>query len=694
METPSCPTWHFPPSAGGILYGYNNAGAEHFKQDPIGKLVRETVQNSLDAHEDGLPPVVVDIFECNIPSELIGASTLQRHLEKSLEQTKITGQADGERDYRQALSLIKQATIPCLSIIDHNTTGLQGRKWDSLIYEEGIPEKEGIGSPGGSFGIGKNAPYNVAALHTVLYSTRYTKGRQGRTERMTARSQLVSHKNPQTQTMLQHIGFYAGAENQPITGPDIPDPFRLSQAGTGLWILGFYPDNTRWLQAAIKSTLDSFFYAIQNRNLTVNITTKSSEDTVTICHDTIDGLLEQGKSSPRTRHYYKAIRKEPSGTTKPAGYIGPLAVHINNEKGAPRRTAYVNRRGMLITDTRERRRSNPFYPGSGQGGWPDYAVVITAKDDATDRRIRKMENPAHDVITVERLPSIEQEAASEHLNNASMQIREIIERSIKDRDEADISNLTELAKIFPDLDPNVPGNRELQTHTITPRPQPHQITTLDEESDQEEETEQDEDDEDKNGNTNRERTGQGNGSSEQNNGAQDNENGSRQVADSLKRSAIQAMMIMRTGTNELAIALSPSPQAGRKISFSIEPSGEMPWREHRLPIKSIKHVEPKEAKVDQSNGIITVTVTKRQNVPIIITLEAEQDEAYTGYSFSERQPPQETLSTEERIAKIQVLRNEGLNQTEIGEQLGISRQRVSQLAAKHLPKGDKTSESP
>ena len=693
MDTPPYPTWYFAPSAGGILYGYNNAGTEHFKQDPIGKLVRETVQNSLDAHEDGLPPVIVDISECDIASELIGVTTLKRHLEKSLEQTKATGQADGQRDYRRALTLLRQATIPCLSIVDRNTTGLQGRKWDSLIYEEGIPEKDGIGSPGGSFGIGKNAPYNVAAIHTVIYSTRYTKGRQGRTERMTARSQLVSHQSPHNELMLQHIGFYAGEGNQPIAGPDIPDPFRLSEAGTGLWIVGFDPENAQWHHAAIRTTLDSFFYAIHNRNLTVNIRTKR-ENTVTICHDTIDGLLEQQKGSSRTVHYYKAIRKEPSGATKPAGYIGPLEVHINNEKGAPRRVAYVNRIGMLITDTRERRRSNPFYPGSGQGGWPDFAVVITAREDATDRQIRKMENPAHDVITVERLPSSDREAAREHLNDVSAQIRDAIERSIRDRDEADISNLTELAEIFPDLDPTVPGNRELQTHTVTPKPQPHQITTLGEESDQEEESDGHQDEGNENGNTNREGTGQGSGSSQPNKGAQDNENGSSQTNDRLKRSAIQGMVIMRTGTNELSIALSPSTQAGRKISFSIEPSGEIHWLEHRLPIKAIKRVEPKEAKVEHSNGIITVTVTKRQNVPIIITLEAEQDETYTGYSFSERQAPENTLSTEERIAKIQILRNEGLNQTKIGEQLGISRQRVSQLAAKHLPKGNKTSESP
>ena len=72
-------------------------------------------------------------------------------------------------------------------------------------------------------------------------------------------------------------------------------------------------------------------------------------------------------------------------------------------------------------------------------------------------------NPAHDLITTERLPDEDQEAAREHLNDASAQIRDIIEQAIREQDEADISNLTELAEMFPDLDVTLPGNRELNT---------------------------------------------------------------------------------------------------------------------------------------------------------------------------------------------------------------------------------------
>ena len=98
-------------------------------------------------------------------------------------------------------------------------------------------------------------------------------------------------------------------------------------------------------------------------------------------------------------------------------------------------------------------------------------------------------------------------------------------------------------------------------------------------------------------------------------------------------------------------------------------------------------LNPPTPRWDHANGIVTVTVPKGHKGPIILTLDAGQDAAYTGYGFSERQEPKDTMRTEERLAKIRDLMVDGLNQTEIGKQLGISRQRVSQLIVKHQLKG-------
>lgn len=690
MSAAANANWQFAPTGGGILYGYNNASTEHFKQDTIGKLVREAVQNSLDAHEDGLGPVIVDLRECDINTGLIGPKSLKEHLRLSLKQVSDKGQEEGKQAYRKALSIINKPTIPCLAIIDRNTTGLKGRKWDSLIKEEGTPEKDGPGAHGGSFGIGKNASYNVAGLHTVIYCTRYATARQGRVERMTGRAQLVSHPGPDSGEMLQHIGFYADEAGNPLAGPDIPAPFRLDETGTGLWITGFQLGRTNWTEAAVRAVVDNFFYAIHHRKLEVNLFVRGAQEPAKVCYDTIDSILENRRGSQKTTHYYRAIRQEPVGKTESVGSIGPLDVYISNEKGAPRRVAYINRRGMLITDTRERRRSNPFHPGSG-GAWPDFAAVVTATEDDTDKQIRRMENPAHDVIAVDRLPEGEREAVDGYLRMVGTQIREIIDQAIREQDMADISNVTELSDMFRDLDPALPENQELNSRTIIYRAPTPSITTVEDESDLDEEQHVDDeqseylidpDPPEPPGPPGPPPPGPPNpGPVTPPAPPAPNPVTPRKTE---TRHTIREAVIMRTGASELSVALMTTPDAGRKISFTIEPGGEETiGKERRITIEDVKRVEPANAQVEHTNGIITVTTPNGHKGAVVLTVNIGQNSTYTGYGFSERQAPSPTSAKNERLEKIREMRATNANQTEIAEALGISRQRVSQLVRKH-----------
>ena len=82
------PTWHFPPRGWGldVIQDLSNA---HFRDAPIPKLVREVIQNSLDANDTNLAgPVEVEISECTVDPELIGARQLKLHLEACLNRAK------------------------------------------------------------------------------------------------------------------------------------------------------------------------------------------------------------------------------------------------------------------------------------------------------------------------------------------------------------------------------------------------------------------------------------------------------------------------------------------------------------------------------------------------------------------------------------------------------------------------------
>ena len=66
------PTWRFPPRNGGIDY-VNDPSSTHFSDAPIAKLVRELIQNSLDAKHDGFAdPVTVTFSETTVKRGLIG----------------------------------------------------------------------------------------------------------------------------------------------------------------------------------------------------------------------------------------------------------------------------------------------------------------------------------------------------------------------------------------------------------------------------------------------------------------------------------------------------------------------------------------------------------------------------------------------------------------------------------------------
>ncbi len=70
-------TWRFPSRNGGIDYVNDPSGA-HFSDDPIAKLVRELIQNSLDAKHDGFSdPVTVTFCEIRVKRGLIGGAALK-----------------------------------------------------------------------------------------------------------------------------------------------------------------------------------------------------------------------------------------------------------------------------------------------------------------------------------------------------------------------------------------------------------------------------------------------------------------------------------------------------------------------------------------------------------------------------------------------------------------------------------------
>ena len=313
-------------------------------------------------------------------------------------------------------------------------------------------------APGGANGIGKNAVLNVSDLRTVFYSTRYINGREGRVEKLQGKATLMGHPNPYDKNEdLQHVGFYAMTQGKPLVTTEIPDLFRLDDTGTGVFIMGFNPKTEEWTREIASAVIQNYFYAIHHKKLAVKVKDQDSE-AIVINHKTIDWLFERESNTSAAYYYYKTIRDRKPTATQLIGKIGPLRVHVSIGNG-PRRTAYINRNGMLITDSREQK-SNPIAP-RGKSLWPDYTVVVSPETDRGDEWIRLTENPSHDSMSPRQCFEGKDLTEAEHwFRQARSKISEIIDEAAQVQKYGDTSNLRELAAMFPDeFDPETPATR-------------------------------------------------------------------------------------------------------------------------------------------------------------------------------------------------------------------------------------------
>ena len=597
--------WTFPPTGGGIEHGFNDSAQEHFRNDAWRHTIRELIQNSLDAVRNKGKPVEVEISVSDIPSSELGASDLATHVEQALKRTREQKERQGEKFYAAALKILKAKKIRTLAVKDANTTGLAGKKWDALVYNEGTTNKGDMNAAGGSFGLGKSAPYLVSELKTVCYSTFYPA--PGREERFIARCRLIAHEDPKGRDgELQHIGFGTKVKvprnkrPPPTRGQSIYKNFRLGETGSGIFIAGFDPLLRNWSKVAERSIAESFFEAVHTKKLRINLEGKS------MTRDTLDEVFEQDPNN-RSFHYYRIVRDDPGVETAciKTG-LGQFTLKFRiGMDGMPNRIAYVNRRGMLVTDTRQRG-TNPFYKALGRG-WAKYAAVVMASDDETDKKIREMEPPNHGTIEPGRIidPKRREEmeaALAEVRDKITTIIGEALRLSVKDQE----INVSELADVMPidDSDNGGTGEQgqdqeaELNNRKLRPKKSGESYPLP----------------EDK---------GKGTTGS----------TGKKHTNNSKPKDGSTAMLekirIMRAN-GKMRVAFTPTKRTG-DIRFLIRPAGEERMREDALII----------SKVEAVSGIIsvrandkTVVVSPKNGDRITMDLTVDEAKAYTGYEIA------------------------------------------------------------
>ena len=181
--------WLFPKNDSYETEGPNDAGITHFTSNRSANLIRESIQNSLDARANDSKPVSVQIELRNLEPSSFAAEEFIKALSASI-VSKHNDNAHSDQ-FKKGKELLQNGkkTIQTLSITDTNTTGatdeltLDGKpsKWEALTKSSGLSIKDQLDA-GGSFGLGKHAPFAVTDIRTVLYSTAWSAQRKDAAE--------------------------------------------------------------------------------------------------------------------------------------------------------------------------------------------------------------------------------------------------------------------------------------------------------------------------------------------------------------------------------------------------------------------------------------------------------------------------------------------------------------------------------
>ncbi|WP_017811632.1 hypothetical protein [Paenibacillus shenyangensis] len=381
--------WNFPSNNYGQITGLNDAGIETFKGNPWDSLAREINQNSCDARVSGsLEPVRVEFQVLEIPaSDFPARDAYIKMLKDSLKYW--SDNAKTVAFFENALNVMGADTIKFLKISDYNTTGLTGSKlgrqggWHNLIKSVGSSNKDS--KSGGSFGIGKHAPFACSDLRTVFYSTMDIDG----VEAFQGVAKLVTHMNDNNEP-TQGTGYYGEAiRNEPINERmKISEMFLRDEVGTDVFVAGFHAESD-WESKVIRSVLESFIIAILDQKLIVTV-----GDTE-INAETLPLILEKytkNEADCLSYSYYEAYTLSNANKFVEENFegLGEIRMYVLPGKEAPKRVAMVRSTGMKIYDKGNFR--TPF----------KFAGVLIADGDEINKFLRQIEPPTHTAWEAER----------------------------------------------------------------------------------------------------------------------------------------------------------------------------------------------------------------------------------------------------------------------------------------------------
>lgn len=453
--------WHHPIDDSDQWDGFNEPGIEHFAGNPVRHLAREVHQNACDALEDGAGAVIVKIRSIEVPTqEIPNIEELKTNIISCAEAAKNESRKS-QIFFKNALEELNKNKITVLEISDYNTRGMKGPSTNGTAFyafmkAKGQSRKESEDA-GGSYGIGKFAPYAVSKIRTIFISTIYQDEDRGLKQLTQGKSILMSHD--QDGNRKQGVGFWGIKEKcQPVDGiQTLPDWLQRESneitslsKGSKLAILCFDAVKN-WEEHLAISVAENFFGAIHNGNLRVEIEDKYTLDQTTISEFFDDTAIrkliedEKLKGEPEQfdncKHYLAALKGGTEVIIEQSERpdLGLCQIQILIGEGLPKKVCAL-RNGMFITDSLNGLKSFSDFK--------EFVAVFHCENKKGNELLRAMEPPRHDDFEPERLPTKEEQRKGQKaLKGLSAWIRDKLKMHAKDP-VSEITEIDELKDFF------------------------------------------------------------------------------------------------------------------------------------------------------------------------------------------------------------------------------------------------------
>lgn len=435
--------WQFPPNLTNAPIGPRDRGIEHYTGHRFESLVRETIQNSLDAQANpGQKPAKVDFRMEELEVHSFNGPELASAIQLSIEALKNKDEPYRQM-FRKAVTQLTKENVPTLTITDSSTTGViddgdDDCPWAALTRGSGESAKQG-NNASGFYGIGKAAAYLITDLRTVLYSTTFQK-KEKKESRFMGKAILSGHRDPKGNKVTSE-GYLCRPNFISLSNQEIPQQYRLEEAGLRLYIPG-YKAPRNWQEEVIRVAIENFFHALIRGELEITLQTH------TVNAETIwdyGNLL-----STKSKYLLETSDTEPLAEARIDG-VGNVTLRLKIHEDIDDNihdVALVRDAGMMITRNRSKMGHAKF---SIPSHWNCFTAVVECISDPDGQSaVRNCESPKHDELDVDRIPNHEDRAqAREALQTLGRWTREEVRKHTEPSISTDPVNATEAAGLLP-----------------------------------------------------------------------------------------------------------------------------------------------------------------------------------------------------------------------------------------------------